>query len=196
MGRAAPGAAANKRVFAQRAAQSDGDSMETRGLRGSIGRSCRATAPGSCHRRSRHRPGRCRDPGVPCVRPGHPDVPTPDRGPRDHPRPDTPALSPSHAAHTLSTFPTEEDRRWGVGSRSAARAGLGEAGPGTCGSTRPCWTGDDSQWPESPARREGTGGQRLRLSFPWRNKQCPVQGGWVAASKGHLRVFQVPAARF
>lgn len=66
-GRAAPGAAANKRVFAQRAAQSDADSMETWGLRGSIGRSCRGAAPGSCHRRSQHRPGRCRDLGVPRV---------------------------------------------------------------------------------------------------------------------------------
>nr|XP_048317030.1 one cut domain family member 3 [Myodes glareolus] len=49
------------------AAQSDADSMETRGLRGSIGRSCRGAARGSCHRRSRHRPGRCRDLGVPRV---------------------------------------------------------------------------------------------------------------------------------
>lgn len=83
-----PRPATNKRVFAQRAAQSDGDSMETQGRRGSIGHSCRGTARQSCHRRSSHRPRPCRYLRVPCALDENERCtsnPTPDRDPWDHP---------------------------------------------------------------------------------------------------------------
>lgn len=46
-----------------------------------------------------------------------------------------PLLCPHHMhlTPTLSTSPTEEDRRCALGNRSAKLAGLGKAGPGTCG---------------------------------------------------------------
>lgn len=140
-GRAAPGAAANKRVFVQRAAQSDADSMETRGLQGSIRRSCRGAAPGSYHRRSRHRPGRCRDlrvPRAPWVSPDAPHSkyvcnPTPDRQPRDHPRPDNLSSVPiTCISHPPSAHPQRRKTGaalWGTDPQSLQVWGRLARGP-------------------------------------------------------------------
>lgn len=69
----------------------------------------------------------------------------------------------THLTPTLSTSPTEEARRCAVGNRSANLAGLGKAGPGTCG---PSLTELEETVASVPGENSGTGVQRVRLSFP------------------------------
>lgn len=119
-------------------------------------------------------PGGARNLGVPRAPWVNPDAPhseyvcnpTPDREPRDHPRPDTSRLSPPHASHTHpQRVPNGGGQalRFGEQIRKACR--FGEGWPGDLRAIQLLlnWR---RQSPASPVRIAGTGVQRVRLSFP------------------------------
>lgn len=155
-------------VFAQRAAQSDGDSMETQGLRGSIRSSCRGTAPGSCLRRSRPRPRPRprprRDLGVPSAPRVIPDAPHLGYGVRAHtrqktpgpPRPHLSSLSPSGAAHTSAQrVPTRGGQALRLSQQTCEAGRFGGGWPGGLREHPALARLESSQSPESRVRRAG-----------------------------------------
>lgn len=114
-------------------------------------------------------PGGAKNLGVPRAPWVSPDAPhseyvcnpTPDREPRDHPRPDTSRLSPSHphSARPLRRRPGAA--LWGTDPQSLQVWGRLARGP--AGHLLLNWR---RQSPASPVRIAGTGVQRVRLSFP------------------------------